>query len=194
MKTIFISILVIASTFLIYIAKLDRKVYYLNLSINDNYSDYVNKKLSTKLERYVSGYTNKDYRTTDLLNDIINNKRIKEKNKNISIKNALIKADLITLRIGDNDIKYKILTGYDDLYDYADSMINDLEKLIKIIREYSKENIIFIGLKNTFGYQYTEIIHYINEKIKEICEENKVNFVNPNLKKSIKKQIFACIN
>ena len=154
MRTIIISILVILSVFLIYITKLDRKVYYLDLSIKDSYSNDINKKLSKKLEKFVTGYTKKDYRTTDLLNDISDNKKIKIKNKNIAIKNALIKADLTTIRIGDNDIKYKILTDYDDLYNYADNMINDVEKLIKIVREYSKEKIVYIGLENTYGYKY----------------------------------------
>ena len=194
MRTIIISILVILSIFLIYITNLDRKVYYLDLSIKDNYSKDIKKKLSNKLEKFVSGYTKKEYRTTDLLNDIIDNKKMRVKNKNIAIKNALIKADLITLRIGDNDIKYKVLTNSDDLYDYADSMIDDIEKLIEIVREYSKEKIIYIGLENTYGYKYKKIIDYINSKIKEICDDYKICFVNPNIKKTIKNQIFTCIN
>lgn len=178
-KTIIFLLIIILLTFLIYLTTIDKKVYYLDLSLNNfNYNtktyEYLNKK--NKLEKFVTGFVNNDYRTTDLIRDIVDNKKIKKQ----TIKNALIKADLLTLSIGFNDINYKISSiNKIDLYKYGDEVIKDIEKLLKLSREYCKEDIIFIGIPNLYGMEYDEFLIYINNKIQKICEEYNINFINP---------------
>ena len=204
-KTILIIALIVLTTFIIYLATIDRKVYYLDLNIS-NYKyekstrNYLKNK--AKLEKFVTGYIEEDYRTTDLINDIKDNKYIILKNKKQTIKNALIKADLVTLTTGFNDFNYKIETeSLKDLYNYADKVLIDIEELLEQVRQYCKEDIIFIGLNNIYGKNYEELFQYINNKIGEICYDNKIYFINPmefekdiSVNQEIKKQIKQIID
>lgn len=193
-KTILVIALVILTVFVIYLTTMDRNIYYLDLNMgNYNYEETIVNFLKDekKLERYVTGYIEKDYRTTDLINDIKNNKSINIKNKKQTIKNALIKADLLIYVPSINDINYKLnTTNQKELYNYADEMLEDMEEAIKLMRQYCKEDIIVIGLENS----NKKIFNYINEKLGEICYENKIYFINPlklnkNEKKYVEKEI-----
>ena len=67
--------------------------------------------------------------------------------KKKSIKNALIKADLVTLSIGMNDFLYKMNLdveefSMEELYDYVDEMSEDTDTLLRLLREYCKEDIM----------------------------------------------------
>lgn len=193
-KTILVIALVILTVFVIYLTTMDRNIYYLDLNMgNYNYEETIVNFLKDekKLEKYVTGYIEKDYRTTDLINDIKNNKSINIKNKKQTIKNALIKADLLIYVPSINDINYKLnTTNQKELYNYADEMLEDMEEAIKLMRQYCKEDIIVIGLENS----NKKIFNYINEKLGEICYENKIYFINPlklnkNGKKYVEKEI-----
>jgi len=192
MKKILIIGLVILIVFVIYLANMDKKVYYLSLgssvtSYGDNvngYPFYVKNYLEEKnvLENFVDNYTKKDYRISDILNDIKNNKKKNYEGKPISLKNALIKADLVTLSIDSNDIFNKlngnIITN--DIYDYVDDLANNLEKLFKEIRKYCKEDIVMIGYYNPYydNYQATVIIEYLNKKYKDVALEYNIDYIN----------------
>lgn len=193
-KTILVIALVILTVFVIYLTTMDRNIYYLDLNMgNYKYEKTIVNFLKDekKLEKYVTGYIEKDYRTTDLINDIKNNKSINIKNKKQTIKNALIKADLLIYAPSINDINYKLkTTNQKELYNYADEMLEDMEGAIKLMRQYCKEDIIVIGLENS----NKKIFNYINEKLGEICYENKIYFINPlklnkNGKKYVEKEI-----
>ena len=193
-KTILVIALVILTVFVIYLTTMDRNIYYQDLNMsNYKYEKTIVNFLKDekKLEKYVTGYIEKDYRTTDLINDIKNNKSINIKNKKQTIKNALIKADLLIYAPSINDINYKLkTTNQKELYNYADEMLEDMEEAIKLMRQYCKEDIIVIGLENS----NKKIFNYINEKLGEICYENKIYFINPlklnkNEKKYVEKEI-----
>lgn len=193
-KTILVIALVILTVFVIYLTTMDRNIYYLDLNMsNYKYEETIVNFLKDekKLEKYVTGYIEKDYRTTDLINDIKNNKSINIKNKKQTIKNALIKADLLIYAPSINDINYKLnITNQKELYNYADEMLEDMEEAIKLMRQYCKEDIIVIGLENS----NKKLFNYINEKLGEICYENKIYFINPlklnkNEKKYVEKEI-----
>lgn len=193
-KTILVIALVILTVFVIYLTTMDRNIYYLDLNMgNYKYEETIVNFLKDekKLEKYVTGYIEKDYRTTDLINDIKNNKSINIKNQKQTIKNALIKADLLIYVPSINDINYKLnTTNQKELYNYADEMLEDMEEAIKLMRQYCKEDIIVIGLENS----NKKLFNYINEKLGEICYENKIYFINPlklnqNEKKYVEKEI-----
>lgn len=193
-KTILVIALVILTVFVIYLTTMDRNIYYLDLNMgNYKYEKTIVNFLKDekKLEKYVTGYIEKDYRTTDLINDIKNNKSINIKNKKQTIKNALIKADLLIYAPSINDINYKLnTTNQKELYNYADEMLEDMEEAIKLMRQYCKEDIIVIGFENS----NKKLFNYINEKLGEICYENKIYFINPlklnkNEKKYVEKEI-----
>lgn len=210
MKKILVIGVVIISIFLIYLTTIDKKVYYVSLGdeislgmtkegyYEKSYPIYIKEYLEEKkkLEIFIDDYETQGYRITDLINDINNNKEVEETNK--TIKNALIKSDLITLSIGTNDIISKINTekaltkiDYNRLYKNIDEIINDLDKLLKLIREYCKEDIILIGINiQTEDEKLNEIINYANEKFKDISEKYKIYYIDYLKKEQNKYKIY----
>lgn len=193
LKTIIVLIIITLSIFLIYCFNLDTKIYYVNISDLqfeniEPYNELIfsNLEKQEKLEKYIDDFSNKDYRTTDLIRDIEQNKAIKVNNKEQTIQNSLIKADILTLKMGDNELNYKIdTTEISELFNYCDTLINDLEELFKIIRKYCKEDIYFIGFYNNHSDYYDEIYNYINLKIKDIATDYEIKFIEiENIKKS----------
>ena len=197
MKKILIIGIIVLSIFLIYLTTLDKKIYYLSLGdqislgmtkenyYEKSYTNYIKEYLEEKnlLETYINSYEEQGKRITDIINDINNNKEIEETNK--TIKNSLIKSDLITISIGTNDIIAKINNinkneiNYKILNENINSIIEDLDKLLKLIREYCKEDIIMIGIHIiTDDEKIQELINYANEKFKETSEKYNITYIN----------------
>ncbi len=193
---LFIFILVIV----IYITNKDDKIYYISIGdelssgINTNnnigygYSDYVKDYLSDidKLEFYTKKFSTIDKRTTDLINDINNNIEIIESNKKIKIKYSLMHADIITISIGLNELLYKLnnesIMDY-EIYEYIDEISDDIEKLINIIKKYCKEDIMLLGYYNPFVNskekdKINNYIIYANNELMEICEKEKIYYID----------------
>ena len=211
MKKILILGIIILSIFLIYLTTIDKKVYYVSLGdeislgmtkegyYEKSYPLYIKEYLekNNKLETFIDDYSKQGYRITDLINDINNNKEIEETNK--TIKNVLIKADLVTISIGTNDILSKIsneqnLTkiDYKRLYKNIEEIVNDLDKLLKIIREYCKEDIILIGTNiKTENENLREIINYANEKFDEVSKKYDIEYIKTD--EIIKEKIYPTI-
>ena len=187
-KTLLITGIIIIFVFLIYLSTIDTKVYYLNLSDSysseePNYSSYFNDYLkeNKKLEKYISEFNINDYRITDLTRMIEDNKKIKINDSEQTIKNALIKADLLTFSIGMNDINFKIgNASINELYDYSDEILKDAEILFIILREYCKEDIIMLNYYNIYDSEYDEIFNYINSKLDEIASEYNIKVIDLN--------------
>ena len=211
MKKILILGIIMLSIFLIYLTTIDKKVYYVSLGdeislgmtkegyYEKSYPLYIKEYLekNNKLETFIDDYSKQGYRITDLINDINNNKEIEETNK--TIKNVLIKADLVTISIGTNDILSKIsneqnLTkiDYKRLYKNIEEIVNDLDKLLKIIREYCKEDIILIGTNiKTENENLREIINYANEKFDEVSKKYDIEYIKTD--EIIKEKIYPTI-
>lgn len=185
LKTIIYLLIISVLIFIIYLTSIDKKIYYLDLNIDNTtntYSKLVSDYLEEKsvLEKKINCFVDETDRVTDLVNMIFQNKSIIVNNKNQTIQNALIKADLVTVFVGLNDINYKI--GYstmNELYDYADSFLIDMKNLIELLREYCKEEIILIGYYNIYGSLYDEYFEYINKEISAYAEDYNINFINP---------------
>lgn len=117
-KTIIILLIIVLITFLIYIYNKDDKIYLLNLGNNNEiYQIEEYLKNENKLEQTINISSN--------LNQIIDNIKTNKKIQNRTMKNHLIKADFI------------IIT--------TESKKDNLNELIKIVKQYSKEEIIIIG-------------------------------------------------
>ena len=185
-KTIIYALIIFIAVFLIYLTTLDKKIYYLNLSIDSEtytYDKLIKKDLEEKdkLERYIDGFLSSTDRVTDLTNYINENKKITINDHEQTIKNALIKADLVTVFIGLNDINYKIgYSSMNELYDYADSFLTDIYDLLEILREYCKEDIIIMGYYNIYGSYYDEYFKYINKCVEEYAKELDIKYVSTN--------------
>lgn len=184
-KIIIFLILMFLMLFLIYVFNQDKEIYYVNIDTtkNNNYQKTIKKYYQgqKKLEKYINEFSKQDYRTTDLIRDIKDNKKI----NNQTIQNALIKSDLLILNVGINDINYKIgNTNKEELYQFTDQVLLDIEELFKLIRIYSKEKVYFIGFKNTNGISYNEYYLYTNKRLKSICNQYKITFIDINKEKN----------
>lgn len=177
--------------FMIYLSTIDTKVYYLALGdylVEKNskgYAELVKEELKSKnkLETYIYDFTIGDARVTDIINQIEQNKTIFVKNKEKTIKNALIKADFVLLSVGSNDLFYKLDKGpmlTDELYDRVDQILEDSEKLYTLIREYCKEDIFVTGFYNPYSSDYDELIHYANERLQKILIEKDITYIDIN--------------
>ena len=187
MKKIIVFIIILLTLF-IGINTRDNKIDYvslgdgISLGINENnyisigYSDYIKEYLESinKLKTYIKDFSDKDARITDIINKINNN----EEKNNITIQNVISKADLITISIGLNEILYKYKNNA-YLYDYIDSYINDMEKLINLIKRYNNKTIFILGYYNPTNYiDLDKYIIYSNNKLISLCSKEKVNYVN----------------
>ena len=153
MKTIkrVLVLLIMILVVVIYLTNKDTKIYYVSLgdglgrgmNANDKigygYSDYIKEYLEDidKLEFYTKQFSDKDKRTTDIINNINDNIEIIEDSKPLTIKKALMHADIITLSTGLNELLYKLqnenLDSY-QMYKYIDNLIEDIDDLIDIYR------------------------------------------------------------
>lgn len=196
MKKLLFVLFTVLLIFVIYLANMDKKVYYLALGDStgrdNNYSFYVKDYLNEKnvLEKAVYDYSDSDDRITDIYNRIISN----EKSKEGTLKHALIKADLVTLKINIDDVYEKIDDpSFVDVYDYIDDLVKDFEKLLNLIRKYCKEDIMFIGYSyRNDNTDEKDLIDYLNKRYKEVCDKYDVIFVSDTslIIKSIDKYLF----
>lgn len=188
LKKIFVVALLLLSVFLIYLTTMDKKIYYLALgdsialgNRNTNYPTLVSQYLKEKnlLEEYRYQFIEDDLRITDLIRNIEDNKKIRINGKEKTIKNALIKADLVTISIGNEELFYKVKTEKpSSLYNYIDEMMEDMEKLLKIIREYCKEDILILGYINPFSNTMNEYIKYANKKLETLSKKYDISYIS----------------
>lgn len=191
---------------IIFFVTKDRKIYYLSLGdflakgqvssniVSDSYGDYVSYYLydKDKLEFYTKKYSNSEYRSIDILNDVKNNKKIKVDGKEITLKNALIKADIVTVSVGANDLFYKLSSleniedkDINEFYSYVDEIILDIDTLLSELRKACKEQIMVIGFYNPFSNYSSNltntvepIIEYANSKLENVTLKYKMTFVD----------------
>lgn len=180
-KSIIVLILVAFIIFMIYIKLRDKSVYYVNIqdiydSIEYSYSIRDEIEQKEKLEKFVE-FRYEDLRITDLIQMIRENDYIYVENKKQTIQNALIKADLITLFVGMNEVSYGLSKKHkEDIYNYMDTLLLDIETLLEEIKKYSKEEVFFIG----YYYELEkdkEYIAYLNEKLEKLCIKEGVTYV-----------------
>ncbi len=194
MKKLLILSFIMLSLFIIYLTTLDKKVYFVALgdgfamgksndSFGKGYNGYIKDYLSNKkvLERYVDDFSLEDGRVTDLINEIDDNVKIDDK----TIKNALIKADLLTLCVGQNDIYYKINVdsfNEDVMYEYADEVLKDMDDLFDLVKSYCKEDVIVLGVNNIYDSlnddKINSLFDYVNKKISKLCVKYGYSYVD----------------
>ena len=181
--------------FLIYLTTLDKKVYYVALGdflakgIGDNqYSEEIQQNLEKKgkLEKYVEEFMRDDMRTTDYIKMIEENETRQVEGKTQTLKNALIKADLLTLSIGNNDLLYGLgMYNNEDIYtkkeleEKVDGVMKDIEKLFELLREYCKEDIIITGFyqPQNLSEQKRKLYLNANRRLERLAKKYKITYV-----------------
>ena len=190
-----IFLLTIIIILLINVYTKDNKIYYislgdgLSLGVNSNnyisngYSDYIKEYLENnkRLKFYTKEFSKEDARITDIINDIKNNREITIDNKKITLQYALSKSNIITISLGLNEILYKYSnnTNMSYMYDYIDSYIKDMNKLLELIGKYNNRTIFILGYYNPINHQELDkYIIYANDKLINLCNKNKINYVD----------------
>lgn len=175
-KVVLTLFLIVVLIFLIYTFNIKNDIFYFNVMDKkydyDTYNVLLNENLDN-VQKYIS-YEQDDYRLTDLIRDINDNIIV----NNRKIQNILIKADIITLMIGNNELNYKIKNiDMTELFEYSNSLLEDLDDLFKLVRKYSKEKIFFIGFYNSNEY-YEELYRYLNLRIKDMCDSYNIVYID----------------
>ena len=185
MKKILVLIVICLSVFIIYLTTIDKRIYYLALGDNNVYPSVVKNSFKDKLEVFVENYTD---RTIDLINEIEDNKSIMVNGKEKTLKNALIKADVITISLN-NDLLYKLKIDNENIYEYIDELFVDIENLFILLKEYCKEDIFITNYNINYD---KKIIDYANSRLKILCEEYGINYVD--IKGDVNTSIINAIN
>lgn len=196
LKIILFFSIVILSVLFIYLATLDKSISYVaigdyltvgvNANKKDNYgfSDYVYNYLDEKniVSEYNKSFSDNTYRTTDLIRDINDNKKIMINKKEKTLKNALIKADLLTVSIGTNDVLSVLASesSNSSIYDYLDTILVDMDELFSLLRQYCKEDIVVIGYYNPYigNKKYDSAFSYMNTKVKYLTQNYNIKYVD----------------
>lgn len=141
-----------------------------------SYNDYIKDKFkeSNQLHNYNNVFTQKDLTTAELINMINNNVSKKVNEKTITIQQAIAEANVITLSIGLDELANHSLT--DTLTTkVTNNYYDEINKLLKMIREYNREKIIVISV-----YKAYEInnIREINTNLEQISLKNDCDFID----------------
>ena len=177
MKKIIFTFLIFLTIFLIYYFNTNKNIHYTSLGDfvsygNNSYSNKINDYYKNKIDKYINISNDEDYRVTNLINDINDNKEITVNKEKMKLQNILIKSNYITLSIGMNDI----LNKKNITYDYIDQLLNDIEKLFILIRKYNKDRIDYLGFYDAINNN--ELIEYTNKRLEKICKKNNINYID----------------
>ena len=134
---------------------------YLNTNskrFDDYYYEYLKKQYPIK--EYNKDYLINDLTSTELLNILINNRELNNKN----IKQLINKANYIIIYIGQTELKKH---GNINIYLY------NMNKILKIIRDINKKNIYLISL-----YQDNLKIKDINQSLRNTCTKYNIKYID----------------
>ena len=176
MKKIIFLFVITCLVFVIFWFTHDNQLYIVNIgddiSCNNRLYKDIKSKLGNNLEKYINKCQS-DMDIDDLINMIDNNEVIKQDNKLYRINNVLIKADIIIISIGNNNLRYYNQLDC-NMYAYIDQVLIDMDKLLSQIRYYSKEKIY---LYNYYGLD-SKYLKYINNRLEQIASDYDIDIIN----------------
>ncbi len=128
-----------------------------------NYNYYLGRYLKATIN---DDFCSQNYKASELLSDIINNKTINNK----TILNTLDNAKYITLMIGLDELTtYKIVDNV-----LKKEFISNYSRLLKLLNDNTKATIIVIGFLPNYFQNYLEI----NKKIENMCKNLNIIYVD----------------
>lgn len=167
MKKLITILAVSLSIFLIYFFNRDTSVYYVALGDkNNNYYEDLTEYLEAKekLEVAKLQFLSANYGIPEINRQI--NKNINIENQ--TIKNALIKADLVTVYFS----TYDVIENEGD-FSYVDQKAKELDSLLKLLRSYCKESIVLVGPND----DYSGSLKYSNKVFRNVASTYDVFYI-----------------
>lgn len=160
------------------------------------YSDYFRDELQkkNKLKLYSKAFSKRDISIKMLKNNIIDNEKQLNNKTTLYLKEQLQEADIISLSVGLNDLKYAIMLEENMTYEKLDRILNSIEKdydeLIKEIKKYYKHDIYVIGYPINYLESYyismgiRRLNNYLNHK-------EEITFISVDLLETDKNKYFS---
>ncbi len=138
-------------------------------SYNDYLKDYYEE--NSILKEYITEFTSEKETTETLLLKLQNNYTLES--TNTSITQAIAKAKILTIALGMDELHLETEISSDKITKYLENM----EKILKMIRIYNKKSVYFISLYPTKKIP-KETIQKINEELKKICENYSIIYID----------------
>ena len=137
-----------------------------------SFNDYIRDKLEdNNLEEYITEFASTEETSETLKTKISTNYTLES--TNLSIQQAIAKSKIITLALGTKELNSKSKLKSKDIETY----LNNMERIVKLLTTYNHNSIFLIGL-----YQIEKVplekIENINQKLKEICNNYQITFID----------------
>lgn len=138
-----------------------------------SYNDYVKDfyEDNSILKEYITEFISETETTETFLLKLQNNYTLES--TNTSITQAISKAKILTIALGMDELNSKQELNSNHIEKYLQNM----EKIIKMLRIYNKKNIFLISLYPTTKLS-KEKVTAINKSLEEICKQYRVYFIN----------------
>ena len=186
-KLILIILISVVFTYLIYFWNSDDKLNIVSLgdgiasgetsynidglSYNNYIKDYYESK---KLLKNYNDYSNKNYKLSELINDIKNN--IKDDNNELQMKQVLHNADLITICYGEEELT--ALENSDDLdTEKLTKFLTSFESLLYLLKDISTSKIVIVGLYENQYLDKSDII-ILNSELSNLANRFNAVFID----------------
>lgn len=187
-KIILIIVMGIILTFFIYQHNKDDKIYLLSLGDGIasgmtayhvegyNYNDYLRDSLekNNQLKQYVHEFSKSEMSIENLITCIENNYVLEE--TNLTIQQALAKADITTIAIGMDELATLSLKQ-NILNREREEFKKDMEQLLKLICNFNEGKMFLIGLYKAYNIE-DSTIDELNHYLKELSQQYSITYID----------------
>ena len=137
-----------------------------------SFNDYLKEDYITKhkLNHYIE-YASSNKTIKELIYEIKDNKEVTLKNEKIEIKQAINKAEILTIAIGMDELASKKITNQ-----IKNEYLHDLEELLSMVNMLNQNKVIIISLY-TWGKNDLLTIEKLNASMRDIALTNGFLFV-----------------
>lgn len=141
-----------------------------------SYNDYLKDYFSSKklLKSYDDNYASKNYKISELVNDIKSN--VLDEEKDLYIKQVLHQADLITICFGEEELVRLAMTNDLDS-EILKKIINEYDNLLYLLKDISDANIMIISFYENNYLDKSDII-ILNAELSNIAIKYEATFIN----------------
>ena len=140
-----------------------------------SFNDYLKEDYTNKHElNYYIEYANANQTVKELIYDIKENKKVKMLQKEIELKQAISKADILTIAIGMDELaNIKINRAI------KEEFLHDMDELLSMIKMLNQNKVIVVGLY-TWGKNDFLTIEKLNASLRDITLTNGFEFIDIN--------------
>ena len=178
MKKVLIITLTLIIIYLIYLNANKDKINY--VLVSDNYNNINDYLIDPKIINNYNLFTNNSI--IKMQEDIINNRTIRINNREYYFKKVLRESNLVVINIGMKELKNCFNNQVmESNYICFDNMYSNITKLIKELRKYAQEKIVFLGYYNPTNYydaNIDELFYNFDIRLTKLMKEYHINYVS----------------